>query len=331
MIKTKTNFNDFFFALRALVSRIYNRLSDILLYQKITLIRQEIKFLGLIVRCKNEPYVCEFVSYYLAQGIDKIYILDDNSDVKIYKDVASKVEVIILPDFFKGSKNSQRLKIATMNRKVNSFYKRIKSAFEWIIYVDMDEYITTKKNMHMTIREELQNTFKDSSCVKIPWVMMACNSIKSNPRSLLRTNIYRWNHDVRHENNRSYENKFRCRYDTIEVKCIFKPRFFAGIYDHYPVNQNCKDISVVESIRNTKRKLDGFHEKLREIDISDGFLLCYHYRLVSIENCLDKIKNNVWHQKFNLEDLLSNDYPELMDETLKNKSVRETADNLYFN
>ena len=30
--------------------------------------------IGLIVRCKNEPYVTEFVNYYLSQGIDKIYI-----------------------------------------------------------------------------------------------------------------------------------------------------------------------------------------------------------------------------------------------------------------
>jgi len=31
-------------------------------------------FIGLIVRCKDEPYVSEFVNYYIKQGIDKIYI-----------------------------------------------------------------------------------------------------------------------------------------------------------------------------------------------------------------------------------------------------------------
>ena len=36
------------------------------------------KFIGLIVRCKDEPYVTEFVNYYINQGIDNIYILANN-------------------------------------------------------------------------------------------------------------------------------------------------------------------------------------------------------------------------------------------------------------
>ena len=59
--------------------------------------------------------------------------------------------------------------------------------------------------------------------------------------------------------------------------------------------------------------------KLRENDISDGFLLCYHYRVVSVENCLHKIKTNCWYKNFTLDILLSNDYPEIIDDTIKNK------------
>ena len=45
------------------------------------------KYLGLLARCKDEFYVREFVEYYLSQGIDKIYIIDDNSEDKsIYKE-----------------------------------------------------------------------------------------------------------------------------------------------------------------------------------------------------------------------------------------------------
>ena len=40
--------------------------------------------IGLIVRCKDEPYVDEFVNYYLHQGVDKIYIVDDDSNQEIY-------------------------------------------------------------------------------------------------------------------------------------------------------------------------------------------------------------------------------------------------------
>jgi hypothetical protein len=268
-------------------------------------------FIGLIVRCKDEPYVFEFVNYYIKQGVDKIYIIDDNSSKEIYKDVINNKKVNIIFDNNIIEKKS-----------INKLYMEIKNNYEWIIYVDMDEYITTKKNINNTIKKELETTFKDCMCIKVPWVMMSCNSNQNNPKSLLKTNIYRWNHDNEHTNNNSKENKFRCRYKMIEVKCIFKPIFFDDIYDHHPIKPNY-NVKIVESVKNTEQQLDCFYDKLREIDIAEGYLLCYHYRIVSIENCLNKIKNNIWYKKYKLEDLLSNDYPEIIDETLKYKSAFE--------
>jgi hypothetical protein len=274
-------------------------------------------FVGLIVRCKDEPYVREFVNYYINQGIDKIYIIDDNSNKEIYKDVINNEKVVIIFD-----KNNIIKKMDEEFNGCKRLYNQIKHLFEWIIIVDMDEYITTKKYMNKTIREELETTFKDCMCVKIPWVMMSCNSIKENPESLLQTNIYRWNHNKRHINNRSNERKFRCRYDAIEVKCIFKPRFFNDIFMHNPLKPISSNIKIVESIRNTNQPLDPFYKNLREKDIAEGYLLCYHYRIISVENCLHKIKHNFWYKKYKLMDLLSNDYPEIIDETLKNKSEK---------
>jgi len=151
--------------------------------------------------------------------------------------------------------------------------------------------------------------------------MMSCNSINNNPESLLKTNIFRWNHDKIHKNTITNERKFRCRYDMIEVKCIFKPKFFDDIFEHHPINPNCNNLTIVESIKNTEDLLNPYIKNLREKDIEDGYLLCYHYRIISVENCLDKIKNNLWYKNYRLEDLLSNDYPEIIDETLKIKSA----------
>ena len=265
-------------------------------------------FIGLIVRCKDEPYVNEFVNYYLKQGVNMIYIIDDNSYKNIYKDVINNKKVNIIFDNNIIYKNSMQ-----------KLYIKIKNNYEWIIIVDMDEYITTKKNINKTIKEELETTFKNCMCIKIPWVMMSCNSIKNNPDSLLKTNIYRWNHNNKHINNKTNENKFRCRYSEIEVKCIFKPIFFNNIFEHHPGNSNCSDIKIVESIKNSETQLNPFYIELREKDIEEGYLLCYHYRIISIENCLNKIKNNLFYKQFTLDDLLSNDYPEIIDETLKYK------------
>jgi len=273
-------------------------------------------FLALITRCKDEPFLNEFVQYYLSQGVDKIYLLDDDSkeDPHLYKEVLLNPAVEVIFDF----------RITQMSNEFDgckTIYQRIKDLYEWIIVVDVDEFITTKRLLSNTIRDELLTTFKEAHCVKVPWVMMSCNSIVETPESLLQTNIYRWNHDLRHTNLRSKEHKFRCRYDSIEVKCIFRSRCFKDIFMHHPLQPLKSDIRIVESIRNRAHPLDPFYPQLREVDIREGFLLCYHYRIVSIQNCCHKIKHHLWYQRYQLEDLLSNDYPEIVDETLKHKSL----------
>ena len=131
------------------------------------------EFIGLIVRCKDEPYVYEFVNYYIKQGIDKIYIIDDNSNKEIYKDVINNEKVNII--FHKNNiikDNYNQIK------SCNRIYKKIKNIYTWIIVIDMDEYITTKKFKNNTIREELETTFKDCMCIKIPW-----GDCRMSPRS----------------------------------------------------------------------------------------------------------------------------------------------------
>ena len=48
-------------------------------------------------------------------------------------------------------------------------------------------------------------------------------------------------------------------------------------------------------------------------------MLCYHYRIVSEEQCLEKIKYNIWYNNYTLNDLLSSDYSEIEDTSMKKK------------
>lgn len=263
----------------------------------------------MITRCKDEFFIEEFCNYYLNQGVDKIYIIDDDSvDKSIYKNLTSDNITIIY--------ESNIIK----NNYANILYKRIKHNFLWMIYCDVDEFITTKKFINHTIRDELEIIFKDSDCIKIPLVMMSSNYIENNPKSVLLENTYRWNHDKRHKN--SIIPKFRCRYNSIEVKCIFKTKKYKSIWDHHPKN-NIGRCKVVDSINNNEQVLSAFHDNLRESDIKRGLLLCYHYRIISKENCINKLKTNKWYidDGYTLANLLSFDYPEIIDNTLKNKAI----------
>jgi len=278
-------------------------------------------FLGLITRCKDEFFIKEFCDYYLLQGVDRIYIIDDNSnDKSIYNKITDNNVEIIFNSVKSLTHNGMCENDCLCIRIIaNELYKQIKSNFKWMIYCDVDEFITTKKNITNTIKDELYSTFNDVDCIMIPWVMMSCNSKEKNPNSILLENIYRWNHDKKHPH---IIKKFRCRYNKIEVKCIFKTDKFNSLTDHFPISQS-DNIFTVDSISKEKQQLDTFYHNLRENNIKNGILLCYHYRIISRENCINKLKNNLWYiiDKYTIDNLMSCDYAEIIDETLKNKII----------
>lgn len=277
------------------------------------------KFLGLITRCKDEFFVEEFCSYYLKQGVDEINIIDDNSsDKTIYNKLLEHKNINI---FFE--------KNITKKNYFSDWMDKLRNNYEWVIYVDVDEFISTRKKLNRTIRDELTTTFRDAHCVKVPWIMMSCNSRETNPKSILSSVIHRWNHDIRHPHKVS---KFRCRYHSIETKCIFKPKYFNSVStlagdDHHPHGHHDGDADKIrDGVKNKKSELNAFYENLRESDIKTAHLICHHYRIISVEQCKRKLKTNTWYQNTNggytLNDLLSSDHPEIIDDTMKHKFLK---------
>ena len=266
-------------------------------------------FLTLITRVKDEPFIDEFVKHYFNEGVDKIYIMDDNSSIPFSTYVVTHPNVII--------QKIHKFKQGDM-MEVKELYTQIRSNSTWFILVDADEYITTKKNLSKTIRNELQSTFKDVDCIKVPWVMMAWNGKQKEPNNLLIENIYRMNHDLKHPHPSGWE-KGRCRYDSIEFKPIFKgSKYHSFVNTHMPLSKT--DTIIVNSINKNISSPDFFFNNLREHKIQSGFLVCYHYRFTSNDCCKRKIETFCYHgYKTSINNLLLTDYPEIIDETMKNK------------
>lgn len=288
------------------MSTIGNSLEDFPSFEKASSIKPA--FLGLIVRCKDERVVVEFCQHYFSEGVDRIIIVDDGSaDLSVYSLIKDdRVTVIYERDI--------------INRNyVDSLYNIIREKFTWLIYVDVDEFITGRGAESVTIKESLETVFVSADCVKVPWVMMSCNRRQEPPESLRSDLVYRWNHDLRHPHQLK---KFRCRYDQIEVKCIFRPKVFQGIFDHHPLKPIYEDVVIVDSIDGSLAKLDPFYENLREHDINRSILACYHYRIMSVRDAKNKIKNNIWYKNYTIDELMASDYPEVYDNVLQKKALR---------
>lgn len=297
-------------------------------------------FLIVLTRCKNEKFIDDFVKHYLHEGVDFIHIVDDDSTISYSEYILTHARVKI------HYRNESEF--LPLNKFARSIYKKIRHTAEYMIYCDVDEFITTRKNVSNTIKQELLTTFKNIDCIKIPWIIMNGNG-NSNPNNLLTEITYRWNHDERHPNkalairnkrnkapNRLLESmsdrtnhrenelsKFECRYDKIECKCIFRPAKFSTISEHYP--KNGVNYVLINSVNLEKCKLDAFYSNLREKDIKKAYLVCHHYRLVSVENCIDKLKFNKYYNghtnTFALEELLASVYLEIKDDTLRIKTL----------
>jgi len=293
-------------------------------------------FLGLITRCKDEFFIEEFCNYYVSQGIDKIYIIDDNSINKaIYNNLLNNEKIVIK---YMTENNDKCHDFAcsdscTCNRVIaNDVYQSIKHNFKWMIYVDVDEFVTTRKNINKTIKDELQTTLKDFDCIKIPWIMMSCYG-KMNPQSILNNNIYRINYDKNYNfkcKSLKGKNKFSIQNSgkQVQTKTIFKCSKFNGVHDkqnpsdHYPVfptNNNLKIINSVNlNIMDIEQKDCNI---INEKSIKNSILLCYHYRIISEEHALNKMNTNNWYKEngYTLQDLTNNQSKDTIDLTLKNK------------
>lgn len=279
----------------------------------------------LIVRCKDEPFIHEFVEYYINEGVDHILIYDDNSKNEAY----DKIDDVFLPyvEIMKNKVSCPTLK--NLNNQFNDCYEKIQN-YDWAIYVDADEYISSKDGKN--IRTHLETTFKGCDYIKVPWVMMARNKRVKNPESLLQDVTHRWNHDINHiQTIKSTTQKFWPMYHAILTKAIFNPKKFKRLQPHGPESpEDFENIKAVDSVHLKPFKMVSehkFYKKFREHDISSAVLLCYHYRFCSEEHVYYKHENTVYkhentvHNSENIEACLNYDYPDLIDNTLRDKSI----------
>src|SRR6056300_562807 len=104
-------------------------------------------FLGVLTRCRDEYYVREFCEYYINQGVDHIHIIDDDSnDKSIYNDLdKSNVTVHHVKRMYSDVTTYEQCYIHS-NDTPNKIYRDIKSSYEWLIYVDVDEFVATRHN-----------------------------------------------------------------------------------------------------------------------------------------------------------------------------------------
>lgn len=123
-----------------------------------------------IAKCENR-YLEEWVDYHLSLGFDRIFIYDNNdvSGERILPSVAGNERVTIM---------DCRGKTSYQNVAYTEFYKRYGKEYDWIAYIDVDEFITfsPESGLH-GIHEFLSRFDADVDIVHLNWMCFGDNDI----------------------------------------------------------------------------------------------------------------------------------------------------------
>jgi hypothetical protein len=124
-----------------------------------------------IAKCEND-YLIEWVEYHLNLGFSHIYIYDNNDiDGEIIEDVLEEYvgKSVFIIDC--------RGKRAYQTPAYTEFYRLYGDKYDWIAYIDVDEFITfSEKSQYNNINNYLE-TIKDFQIVHLNWMCYGDNDI----------------------------------------------------------------------------------------------------------------------------------------------------------
>lgn len=214
---------------------------------------------------KNENlYVKEFISYYIKLGIDEI-IIYDNNDLN-----SEKISDMIDFEFKECVKiyETKKLNISNQGLAFTDCYEKYKSMFNWMLMIDMDEYLYIKKD---TLKNYLlKPVFNKCDFIKFQWVIPTDNN-----------HLY-------YENKPLFE-RFKGPYiNSIFIKSIIRGNISRLKYwVHSPLisperNTSCNNIG--KKINNNNINF----ESINKIDTKKAFIIHFEYK--STEEFIKKIK-----------------------------------------
>ena len=282
-------------------------------------------FLTILLRIRNENLFLEsFIKHYFAEGVDEIHILDDNS-TQPFPEIVKDERVFIYESTYFNSHHEKLIDAELTYEHI------LRDKTEWLMFVDADEFITTRRNSDKTIREELETTFKDADQIKVPWIMFGSHGQDENPQRVLTDIVWRWDHDKKHPHPDEVMEVWShrgCKYDKIEVKSIFKTDSFRKLATHCPKDP-VGNVNIVDGVDNISNymgedEVQIWYHNLREDSISRAYLGCNHYRNISKEQMRQKADDShlpLYRAKNCYELQLKSDFSDKIDDVLKNKCV----------
>jgi hypothetical protein len=246
-------------------------------------------FLSVCVCIRNEAkHIEEFIKHYIGQGVDHIYIINNNSNDNVEEVIENsiyKLNVTLITD----NRDFDIYNEGKMEELIShNLYNLIREETEWAIIVDIDEFMYGKNGYN--IKSYLSSIDENIGCIYVIWNII--NPYKDENNNLLtefsiKNNVKRINHDLMSNLSESI------RFANDFGKSIFRTRMV--------MNESWLWIHLVKIFNNGKTINnygvekegwydDGNNVEYSEANYSNVNIALNHYTIRNLEDYDKKIK-----------------------------------------
>lgn len=137
-------------------------------------------------------FIDEWLIYHRLIGIDHFYLYDDDPSQPLLDHLKEYNSFVTVIPWY-----SNQLRIGGRNRQIQAYLHAVKefsSAYDWITFIDGDEFIALKK--HSDIKTFL-NSFKKCSAICLQWHVFGHNGFYDDPTGLITECLTRRNKEPR--------------------------------------------------------------------------------------------------------------------------------------
>lgn len=147
-----------------------------------TNVNPEPKSVCLLTRFKNERHIFyEWVNHHLQEGVDKIFMIDHQSDDD-FLNCNPWLESLINDD----KVELLQTVLESQYKDYNIYLNRVKK-YDWVIQLDMDEFIFSPKSDE-DLKQVLNSSFADLDYIRIKWKLFSHQN-RLQPKSVIDSNL----------------------------------------------------------------------------------------------------------------------------------------------
>lgn len=117
-------------------------------------------------------YLDEWLQYHLNLGFDEIWLYEDLESIS-HKEICDKYENVFL-DKIENHFQTDRINIRRQRELYELFIEKYKDSFDWVAFIDIDEFIMTENNLDL---KTILNEYNDAKGLYLFWKMYNANNL----------------------------------------------------------------------------------------------------------------------------------------------------------